>query len=110
MPALRHALPTACHHAAPAVGVGSVRRSLREFYTIGGTWGRTVELAFSSTTAVVRCNPRNVARFIGDFRNAALNASWFSARMSVASVNASFPAMNSRAANGDPSVNGNENF
>ncbi len=62
------------------------------------------------TTAAFRLSPASFARFIGDFRNAVLNASWFSARMSVASVNASLPAMNSRAANGDPSANGTENF
>ena len=91
--------------------MGSLRRSLRgEFHTIGGTWGRTVELAFSSTTAAFRCNPRTFARFIGDFRNAALNASWSSARMSAASVTASFPAMNSRARNGESSANACENF
>ena len=88
MPALRHALPTACHHSAPAVEVGSVRRSLRgEFHTIGGTWGRTVELAVSSTTAASRCNPRSFARLIGDFRNAALNcqrARWAAAGRRVA--------------------------
>ncbi len=111
MPALRHALQTACVHPAPAVGVGSSRRSPRgEFHTIGGTWGRTVELAFSSTTAAFRCSPRNFARFIGDFRNAALNASWSSPRISRASVAASFPAMNSRARNGESSANSCENF
>ncbi len=67
-------------------------------------------LELSSTTAAFRCNPRNFARFIGDFRNAALNCSWFNARMSVASVAASFPAMNCRARNGESSANSCENF
>lgn len=32
-------------------------------------------LEFSSTTAAFRLSPASFARFIGDFRNAALNAS-----------------------------------
>jgi hypothetical protein len=66
--------------------------------------------SFSSTTAAFRCSPASFARFIGDFRNAALNCSWFNARMSVASVAASFPAMNSRARNGESSATSSENI
>jgi hypothetical protein len=65
---------------------------------------------FSSTTAALRCNRASFARFIGDFRNAALNVSISSARMSVARVIKSFRAMNSRARNGDPSAKSCENF
>ncbi len=42
-------------------------------YTSGS--GVPVGRVFARTTAAFRCNPRNFARFIGDFRNAALNAS-----------------------------------
>jgi hypothetical protein len=59
---------------------------------------------FISTTAEFRRNPANFARFIGDFRNAALNASRSIATMSLASVSAFLPAMNSRGANGDTSA------
>ena len=60
---------------------------------------------FPSTTAAFRCNPASFARFIGDFLNAALNASSVNARMFCASVSASFPAVNSRALNGESSAN-----
>ncbi len=73
-------------------------------------FGYTPWRLFVSTTAAFRCSPNNFARFIGDFRNAALNACWSSARMSVASVTASFPAMNSRARNGESSAKSCENF
>ncbi len=63
-----------------------------------------------STTAALRLSPARFARFIGDFRNAALNASWSSARMSRASVITSFPSRNGRALNGEPSANSCENF
>ena len=33
------------------------------------------DAALRSATDAFRCNPRNFARFIGDFRNAALNCS-----------------------------------
>ena len=65
---------------------------------------------FSSTTTAFRLSPTNLARFMGDFRNVALNASWSSARMSVASVTASFLAMNARARNGESSASSCENF
>ncbi len=67
-------------------------------------------LEFSNTTSAFRLSPTSFGRFIGDFRNAALNASWSSARMSVASVTASFRAMNSRARNGESVGNSCENF
>ena len=76
----------------------------------GTCWVDRYGPAFPSTTAAFRCNPANFARFIGDFRNAALNASWSSARISRASVTASFPSMNSRGANGDPFARSAENF
>ena len=67
-------------------------------------------LSFSSTTNAFLRTPASFARFIGDFRNVALNASWSSAKMSVASVTASFLAMNSRARNGESSASSCENF
>ncbi|MDZ7630297.1 MAG: hypothetical protein U5K74_02770 [Gemmatimonadaceae bacterium] len=63
-----------------------------------------------STTAAFRRNPASFARFIGDFRNAPLNASWSSARMSVASVTAFFASMNPRGLNGESAANSCENF
>ena len=56
---------------------------------------------FPSTTAAFRLSPANFARFIGDFRNAVLKASWSTASMSLASVAASFPATNALARNGE---------
>ena len=67
-------------------------------------------LRLSVTTPEFRPSPASFARFIGDFRNAALNASWSSARMSRASVAASLPARNARGANGDLSRNSRANF
>jgi hypothetical protein len=64
----------------------------------------------ASTTPASRVSPASFARFIGDCGNVALNACWSSARMSVASVTASFPAMNSRARNGESSASSTENF
>ena len=55
-------------------------------------------------------SPANFARFIGDFRNAALNASECIAMLSRTSVAASFPATNSRAANGECSARFCENL
>ena len=63
-----------------------------------------------STTAALRFSPLNLARFIGDFRNTARKPSSSCARRSRASVRASFPAMNSRGANGESSANACENF
>ena len=65
---------------------------------------------FASTAAAFRRDLASFARLIGDFRNAALNTFWSSARMSRASVTASFAAMNSRARNGESSGNVGENF
>ena len=65
---------------------------------------------FPSTTDAFRCSPRSFARLIGEPLNAALNSTGDIASNSRASVRESFPATNARAANGDPSANGNENF
>ena len=65
---------------------------------------------FPSTTDAFRFSPRSFARVIGEPLNAALNSACDIASSSRESVTASFPAMNSRAANGDPSANSCENF
>jgi hypothetical protein len=64
----------------------------------------------SNTTAAFLCSPRNLARFIGDRLNFALNSSCVIAKISRASVLASFPAIASLAANGLPSGSARENF
>lgn len=63
-----------------------------------------------STTPAFLRTLASFARFIGDFRNATLHCACSSARMSRASVTASFPAMNSRARNGESSASSTENF
>jgi hypothetical protein len=54
---------------------------------------------FPNTTAAFRLSPRSFARFIGEFLNAARNCPSSIARISRASVRASFPAIASRGAN-----------
>lgn len=55
--------------------------------------------ACPSTTRALRLSPANFARFIGDFRNAALKSACSIARRSRASVSAFLPAMNARGLN-----------
>ena len=98
--------PRAC--AAPCERRGTDGTALREGSS--GTCRNSRLGSFARTVRALRCSPASFARFIGDLPNAARNPSSSSASRSRANVAASFPAMNSRGANGDPSRSSRANF
>ena len=85
-------LPSADSACSRTSGSGSSRAC----YSTGTS--STVPM-LPSTTVALRFKPRSFARFIGDRRNAAAKSSCDIARISCATVLASFPAIASRDAN-----------